>query len=470
MTQVDVTLQERHELALRTALSSDDGHEAAAYIFFGLSRIELDPWDRRARLRLTSYRVEAVPERDLISASGKHITWSTRSFVDACRRAKDEGLVVGIAHSHPSGSSTFSKQDDLNERELVRLARNRNGRTEILPSILLIGGSAFAGRVWLDETGPVDAASMQVVGSGFRFLNTPTEPRDDAFARQALAFGPAVNVILRRLKIGIVGCGGTGSAVAMLLGRLGVCQVALFDEDIVEVTNLNRLHGATRADADAMRPKVEVVARELARLGLGVRAIPIPHLADSQEARDALLSCDIVFGCTDDHAGRMFINRLAYFYLRPVIDLGLAISPRSPNGDVASMIGRVTVLRPETACILCRKIADPLIAASEELRRAAPAEYDRQKREAYVRGSENPAPAVVTFTTETATMAVNEMLQGLTGFRGDDGWSAQRTRRFDIGTERLQGAKQDPNCILCVDEAYWGRGDIMPFMDRVGKV
>tara|TARA_R110000787_G_scaffold284415_1_gene398097 strand:+ start:21622 stop:23034 length:1413 start_codon:yes stop_codon:yes gene_type:complete len=470
MTQVDMTLQERHFVALRTALARNNGHEAAAYVFFGVSRIDLDPWDRRARLRLTSYRVEPVPERDLISASRKHITWSTRSFVDACRRAKEEGLVVGIAHSHPSGYPTFSEQDDQNELELVRLARNRNGQAEMLPSVLLIGESTFAGRVWLDETSPVGVASMQTVGSNFRYLDTMGGFQDDAFARQALAFGPAVNVILRRLKIGVVGCGGTGSAVAMLLGRLGVGQIALFDDDIVEVTNLNRLHGATRADADAMRPKVEVVARELARSGLGVRAIPIAHLADSREARDTLLSCDIVFGCTDDHAGRMFLNRLAYFYLRPVIDLGLAISPRSPEGDVASMIGRVTVLRPGTACLLCRKVADPQTAAAEELRRAAPAEYERQKREAYVRGAENPAPAVVTFTTETATMAINEMMQGLTGFRGDSGWAAQRTRRFDIGVERLQGAKQDPNCILCVDEAYWGRGDIIPFMDRVGKV
>ncbi len=417
---------------------------------------------------MTSYRVEPVPERDLVSASDKHVTWSTRSFVDALRRAKDDGLVVGIAHSHPSGFPTFSEQDDRNERNLVRLACNRNGQKAVLPSVLLIGGTEFAGRIWLDDTKPIATKSMQVTGSKFRYLDFLGSCEDDAFARQARAFGPAVNAILRRLKIGVVGCGGTGSAVAMILGRLGVGQIALFDEDIVEATNLNRLHGATRADADALRPKVEVVARELAALGLGVRAVPIQHWADADDARDALLSCDIVFGCTDDHAGRLFLNRFAYFYLRPVIDLGLAISPRNLEGGNASMVGRATVLRPGTPCLLCRKVANPQTAAAEELRRVAPAEYDRQKREAYVRGGDNPAPAVVTFTTETATMAVNEMMQGLTGFRGDEGWSAQRVRRFDLGVDRLQGAKQDPNCILCVDETYWGRGDMIPFMDRVG--
>ena len=61
----------------------------------------------------------------------------------------------------------------------------------------------------------------------------------------------------------------------MLLARLGVGQLALFDEDIVEVTNLNRLHGARRADADAMRPKVEVVAREISELGIGTRVVAL---------------------------------------------------------------------------------------------------------------------------------------------------------------------------------------------------
>lgn len=374
---------------------------------------------------------------------------------------------MGIAHSHPYGFPRFSEQDDRNERELLRLLQNRNGLEAMLSSLVLVGDDTMIARVWIDDTAPVTVSALAKVGDRLRFLGDDDLLGDEAFARQALAFGPALNPILSRLKVGIVGCGGTGSAVAMLLGRLGVGQVALFDQDIVEVTNLNRLHGARREDADAMRLKAEVVARELTRLGLGVRPVAIPHWADADEARDALLSCDLIFGCTDDHAGRLFLNRFAYFYLRPVIDLGLAISPRDPKGSPASMIGRVTVLRPGTACLLCRGVAQPHVAAEEELRRAAPADYERQKREAYVRGAENPAPAVVTFTTETATMAINEMLQGLVGYRDEIGWVAQRVRRFDLGIDRRQAARQDPGCILCVDKSYWGRGDIDPFMDRV---
>ena len=470
MTRLDITLQESHEAELRTLLLRTDGHEAAAYVLYGISRISMDPWERQSRLRLTSFRVVPVPDEDLISASDKHVSWSTKSFLSVCRQAKAEGLVVGIAHSHQGCFPEFSDQDDINERELYRLARNRNGMGVMLVSLLMINSEPcrYSARLWADDTQPICSDTIVAVGARFRVLSHLGGFAGEAFARQALAFGPALNLLLARLKIGVVGCGGTGSAVAMLLARLGVGQIALFDEDIVEVSNLNRLHGARREDADGMQRKVDVVAQALAGFGLGIRPVAIPHWADSHKARDALLSCDIIFGCTDDHSGRLFLNRFAYFYLRPVIDLGLALVPRGEDGQSGNMIGRTTILRPGTPCLLCREIAQPHQAAEEELHRAAPEEYERQKREAYVRGAGDPAPAVVTFTTETATMAINELLQGLTGYRGDGGWSAQRIRRFDLGTDRLQGAKQNPRCIICVDQVYWGRGDVDPFMDRVG--
>ena len=254
----------------------------------------------------------------------------------------------------------------------------------------------------------------------------------------------------------------------MLLARLGVGQLALFDDDIVEATNLNRLHGARRSDADGMQAKVDVVAREVAHLGLGVRAVPFRGWIGDPAAKDALKACDLIFGCTDDHDGRLLLNRLAYFYLIPVIDMGLAIAPALNGGGVRDLSGRATVLTPGAPCLLCRGIIDPVIARDEQLKRSQPEEYERRKREAYVRGGDNPAPAVVTFTTATACLAIDEMLQGLTGFRDSEGWEWQRVRRFDLMQDRRPGAAHDPDCPICTDQSYWGRGDIDPFLDRVG--
>ncbi len=464
--QLDVTLQERHAMALRELLERSDGIEASAYVMFGRNLVGIDPWTRRRLLRLVSHQVVPVAAGDEISASAHHVTWSTASFVSLCRQAAERDLVPAIVHSHPAGMRVFSRQDDANERDLYRLLRNRNGTDAILASVLLAGGDHFMARAWFDDKEPVAAEIVRSVGSRLLHFGGESGASNAALVRQALLFGEAVNNRLASMRVGVVGCGGTGSATAMLLARLGVGQLALFDDDIVETSNLNRLHGARRADADAMRPKVEVLAREITELGLGLRVHTHRGWIEKEAARDALKACDVIFGCTDDHAGRLFLNRFSHFYLIPVIDMGLAIEPASAG--MRDMSARVTVLTPGAPCLSCRGVVDPKAASEEALRREAPEEYERQKREAYVRGGQNPAPAVVTFTTETATLAVNELLQGLTDYRGEGGWAWERVRRLDRGIERKRGAIQSPHCPICAREDYWGRGDMDPFMDRIG--
>ena len=85
------------------------------------------------------------------------------------------------------------------------------------------------------------------------------------------------------------------------------------------------------------------------------------------------------------------------------------------------------MLTPGAPCLLCRGIVDPVTARDEDLRRRNPEEYERRKREAYLGGG-NPSPAIVTFTTATACLAIDELLQGLSGFRGQTGWAWQRVR------------------------------------------
>ena len=197
-----------------------------------------------------------------------------------------------------------------------------------------------------------------------------------------------------------------------------------------------------------------------------MRAVPFRHWVDHPDTRDALKSCDVIFGCTDDHGGRMLLDRYARFYGVPVIDVGLAIEPRA-EGGFADMSARVTVLIHGAPCLACRRVVDGRVAAEEALRRADPTEHDRRKREAYVRGGGDPSPAVVTATTQAAAMAVDELLQGITDFRGEDGWFWNRVRRLDRGTERRPGVTQRAGCSICGDPSIVGRGDVEPFLDRI---
>jgi len=472
LSGIDLSLTEADFDGLRRLLERDDGSEAAAYVLCGEAVIGSDPWDRQSRRRLTVHKILPVPNRELISADGTHVTWSTDSYVKLLTRAENEDLVPGIVHTHPGGFASFSTQDDRNERDLVQLARNRNGRNGRLLSILLAGGNQIRARLWVDTRGPVGVESVRVVGG--RSQHHRGEPLDlaeaDHLARQALAFGGVLNQELRTMRCGVVGCGGTGSATAMVLSRLGVGQLALFDNDIVDVTNLNRLHGAGRRDADSMRPKVEVVARAITELGLGTRVVPVRSWVGDPACRDALRACDVIFGCTDDHDGRLLLNRLAYFYLIRVIDMGLAIDPRTDKAGFNELAGRVTTLLPGAPCLLCREVIDVDAALAEDLRRRSPEEYELRKREAYVAGAGDPSPAVVTFTTATACLAVDELLQAMTGFRalryGETAW--ERRRRFDLPLDQRPGANSKAECRVCGSTEYWGRGDVEPFLDRVG--
>ncbi len=466
MSTFSVVCLEEHEAALHAALFERQGIEGAAYVLFKEARIESDLWDRAAHTKLLVREVVAI---EPVSADGAHVTWDTRSFVELLQRARREELVLGIAHSHPKGPHAFSDQDDTNETELLRTACNKNGKPAKLVSLLFCPERGIRARVWQYPKHQSTARSVIVIGERFRLhLPGKQSPVSSVFARQVLAFGPGLMHQLKHLRVAVVGAGGTGSATAPLLARAGVGQLLIIDDDIVDVTNLNRLHGASQIDADGMRPKAEVAAGEIARMALGTRVIPKRGWANAPALRDAFKSCDIVFCCTDDHTGRVFLNRLAYFYLIPVFDMGLAMSvAKPPAKGLADISARVTTLVPPEACLICRGAVDLDIAHDEDLRRQNPTEYERRKREAYVRGEGNPNPAVVTFTTEVACMAVNELLNRIVGFRKRN-MGFEIRRRFLYSEDRATSASPRQACSICGSHDCWGIGDVDPFLDIVG--
>jgi len=128
-----------------------------------------------------------------------------------------------------------------------------------------------------------------------------------------------------------------------------------------------------------------------------------------------LSSCDVVFGCTDDNAGRLVLSRVATYLLAPVIDSGILLSS-SEDGRLVGIDGRVTTLVAGQACLLCRGRVDVRRAATELL---APDERRRREDEGYAPALAGVEPAVVTFTTAVAATAVSELLERLTGYGPD---------------------------------------------------
>lgn len=459
--QLDVTLLECHEEELRRLLHRDDGREAAAYVLFGQADIAADPWTGVRRRRLISHRVVSVAPDAFKSASAVHVTWGTEGFMRLLGEAQQRGLVAGIAHTHPGGPAFFSTQDDANERELARTALLKGVD---LASLVFGTHGAIAARLWDSPTTSILASSLTLLGSSFQIRRTENLGGGPAFlARQATLFGSGFNPLVRSLRIAVIGAGGTGSATAMLLARLGVGYLALIDRDIISETNLNRVHGSRSADVKAGLPKVEILAREISAAELGVHVITRQAWVGDPSLRDLLRSCDAVMGCTDDHQGRVMLNRFSHFYGVPVFDVGLRMRSAKDAGAF-DMIGRVTVVRPGAPCLLCQGTVNLKQAADEGLRRADPAEFERRKAEAYVADGGDPAPAVVTFTTSVAAMGVDELIHGLTGFKRAKGMVHTCIRRFDRSEDRSTTCQPSSTCPVCGSRANWGRGDTNPFL------
>lgn len=463
--QLDITLLECHEEELRRLLHRDDGHEAAAYVLFGKAEIAADPWTGLPRRRLISHRVVSIAQAAFKSASAVHVTWSTEGFMRLLGEARERSLIAGIAHTHPGGPAFFSTQDDANESELARTALLKG-----VPLASLVFGThgAIAARLWENPATFTLATSLTLLGNSFQIRRTENLGGGPAFlARQAMLFGPGFNPLVRSLRIAVVGVGGTGSATAMLLARLGVGYLALIDRDVISETNLNRVHGSRSADVRAGLPKVEIMAREIAAAELGVHVITRQAWVEDPSLRDLLRSCDAVMGCTDDHQGRVMLNRFGHFYGVPVFDVGLRM--RSAKDAAAfDMVGRVTVVRPGAPCLLCQGTVNLKHAADEGLRRADPAEFERRKAEAYVADSGDPAPAVVTFTTSVAAMGVDELIHGLTGFKRAKGMVHTCIRRFDRSEDRSITCQPSLTCPVCGSRVNWGRGDTNPFLGIIG--
>ena len=463
---LDIVLLEPHEAALRSLLQRDDGAEASAYVLFGRADISEDPWSGLPRTRLISHEVIPVAVDEMVSASPAHVTWSTRGFMRILGVAKERGLVAGLVHTHPNAAAFFSDQDDRNETELARTTFNKGVLG--LASIVFGRENAMAGRLWVAPGETVMASSISLIGSQIKIARAHVAANEDQIlARQAVLFGRGFNPVVRGLRVGIVGCGGTGSAVGMLLARLGVGFLGLMDKDIIDVTNLNRVHGSRAADVAASLAKVDILAREIRVAGLGTQVVTTKEWVGHPDLRGLLRSCDVLFGCTDDHQGRLMLNRLAHYYGIPLIDVGLRMRAARSGADY-DMTGRVSTIRPGSPCLMCLGVVDPRRAAAEGLRRSDPAEFERRKAEAYVDGGGDPAPAVVTFTTAIACAAVDELIQGLTSFRGSQGMTHNRIRRFDRVEDRAMTCRPVASCPICASQASWGRGDVNPFLGVIG--
>jgi molybdopterin/thiamine biosynthesis adenylyltransferase len=368
-------------------------------------------------MRLLARKMLWVKDSAYIRRGRDKMAITSEGYVPFLAEAEALGATAIWVHTHPGigGIPCPSQRDEEVDRQIADLFRLRSG--SVYYATLIFSPCAndlvFTGYIQSENAPRFSIDRAWNVGDRLRLaraFDQPTANISAIFDRNVRAFGGAVQHALSDLRVGIVGCGGTGSAVAEQLVRLGVRHFTLIDPDRLSESNITRVYGSTPADVNQF--KADVLARHLSLISPDSQCDVVKSMITLQSVAYRLTSCDIVFGCTDDNAGRLVLSRFSTYFLTPVIDCGVLLSSTA-NGNLLGIDGRVTTLVPGQACLLCRDRIDLARAAAELL---TPAERLRRENEGYAPALGQTEPAVVSFTTLVAATAVGELLERFIGY------------------------------------------------------
>jgi molybdopterin/thiamine biosynthesis adenylyltransferase len=457
----EATLVLPQEIARDIARAARTDIEVAAVILVGAA-------DTRAGLRLLTREIHWVPADCYQRQTYNSLSISSHGFVPALRRAEELSATPVFLHTHPGDDADPrpSKWDDIVDEQLADTFRIRSGSDRYASLVFSPAQRLFrfSGR-GLDGDRPFEVRRILVAGDRIALLTSVNGDANSElspiFDRQIRAFGSKVQRVLSSLRIAVIGCGGTGSAVAEQLVRLGVRSLVLVDNDDLNESNLTRVYGSNPSGLG--EPKVNVLANHLLQIAPDLDVTAIKKLVTDELTARRLTDCDALFGCTDDNAGRLVLARLASYYLVPLVDCGVLIS--STSGTINGIDGRVTVQTPGAACLVCRNRVDLARAAAEQL---DPGERRLRQDEGYAPELGRVEPAVVTYTSQVAGQAVSELLERIIGY-GPEPVPTEVLLRFhdrEISTN-IQSPKTGHFCHPV--DGWLGRGDSEPFLGQLWR-
>jgi len=146
-----------------------------------------------------------------------------------------------------------------------------------------------------------------------------TEDQIQRYARHILL--PEVGGIgqekLLESKVLVVGAGGLGSPVLMYLAAAGVGTIGVIDDDLVELSNLQRQ--IVHTGASIGKSKVESAAETLRAINPDVNVITYPDRLGPKNALDLISAYDLVTDGSDNFPTRFLVNDAAYFAKRPLV-------------------------------------------------------------------------------------------------------------------------------------------------------
>lgn len=122
---------------------------------------------------------------------------------------------------------------------------------------------------------------------------------------------------IRAARALVIGAGGLGSPVALYLASAGVGRVTLVDDDIVDITNLQRqvVHTTDRVGS----AKVDSAQIAMAAINPEVVVTALHRRADAALLDQLLPTVDVVLDCSDNFLTRHLVNAACVRHRRPLV-------------------------------------------------------------------------------------------------------------------------------------------------------
>ncbi|HHJ80483.1 MAG TPA: HesA/MoeB/ThiF family protein [Candidatus Tenderia electrophaga] len=140
---------------------------------------------------------------------------------------------------------------------------------------------------------------------------------------------------LSQARAVIIGAGGLGSPVAMYLASSGVGHITIFDDDNVDLGNLQRQIAFTNNDIE--KNKAQCLRNTLLALNPEIEVEAICHRADTTQLRQITKNTDVLIDCCDNFTSRFSINQTSIDSKTPLV-----------SGAAIRFQGQVAVFDPRT--------------------------------------------------------------------------------------------------------------------------
>lgn len=221
--------------------------------------------------------------------------------------------------------------------------------------------------------------------------------KDWMFDRQSF-LGENSQFLFENINVGIIGYGGGGSHIGQQLAHIGVKNITVFDDDKIELTNLNRLIGGVYSDIKKAILKIDIAKRVIRRIFPKSKLTLIAK--KWQKAPDELQRCDIIFGSVDSYTERQQLEAECRRFLIPLVDIGMDVH----KSGGYSISGQVILSMPGSACMSCYGFLTE----------------DKIAKEAAKYGNVGGRPQVVWPNGVLASTAVGVFVDLVTGWTGNN--------------------------------------------------